>query len=240
VQCGCHPALLEWVEKSWSDNADNRPTFREAVEFLGRVLEGRPYWGQGGSDEGIQLVSLSPETREFGEIAARFRKTLQQATLVRIDRVQNGPLYESFLLQVETLKKQMGANWDEGRMRQMLFHGTNAVEAIVNSVDGHGFLPMLAGTSTGAIWGDGTYFARDARYSDDYARTLPSGDKQMMLVDVLVGLSTQGAEGMRVYPLLPGQSYAGYNSLVNRVQDPSIFVVQHSNQAYPSYLITYH
>jgi len=225
--------------RSWSDNAD-KPTFREAVEFLGKVLEGRPYWGQGGSDEGIQLVSLSPETREFGEIAARFRKTLQQATLVRIDRVQNGPLYESFLLQVETLKKQMGANWDEGRMRQMLFHGTNAVEAIVNSVDGHGFLPMLAGTSTGAIWGDGTYFARDARYSDDYARTLPSGDKQMMLVDVLVGLSTQGAQGMKVCPFLPGQSYARYNSLVNRVQDPSIFVVQHIYQAYPSYLVTYH
>ena len=117
-------------------------------------------------------------------------------------------------------------------MRQMLFHGTNAVEAIVNSVDGHGFLPMLAGTSTGAIWGDGTYFARDARYSDEYARTLPSGDKQMMLVDVLVGLSIQGAQGDKVCPFLPGQSYARYNSLVNRVQDPSIFVVQHSNQAY--------
>ena len=134
----------------------------------------------------------------------------------------------------------MGANWDEGRMRRMLFHGTNAVEAIVNSVDGHGFLPMLAGTSTGAIWGDGTYFARDAGYSNYYARTLASGDKQMMLVDVLAGLSTQGAQGMKVCPFLPGQSYARYNSLVNRVQDPSIFVVQHSNQAYPSYLITYH
>jgi poly [ADP-ribose] polymerase 7/11/12/13 len=240
VQRGCPPALLDWVVKSWSDHPDSRPTFREAVEFLGKVLEGRPYWGQGGSNEGIQLVSLSPGTREFGEIADRFRETLPQATLVRIDRVQNGPLYDSFLLQIDTLKKQMGANWDEGRMRRMLFHGTNAVEAIVNSVDGHGFLPMLAGTSTGAIWGNGTYFARDARYSNDYARTLPSGDKQMMLVDVLVGLSTQGAQGMKVCPFLPGQSYARYNSLVNRVQDPSIFVVQHSNQAYPSYLITYH
>jgi len=133
----------------------------------------------------------------------------------------------------------MGVNWDEGRMRQMLFHGTNAVEAIVNSVDGHGFLPMLAGTSTGAIWGDGTYFARDAGYSNYYARTLASGDKQMMLVDVLAGLSTQGAQGMKVCPFLPDQSYARYNSLVNRVQDPFIFVVQRSNQGYPSYLITY-
>jgi hypothetical protein len=29
---------------------------------------------------------------------------------------------------------------------RIFFHVTNAVEAIVNSVDGHGFLPMLAGT----------------------------------------------------------------------------------------------
>ncbi len=135
----------------------------------------------------------------------------------------------------------MGANWDEGRMRRMLFHGTTAVEAIVNSVDGHGFLPMPWDVDWGHL---GRWhlldFARDARYSDDYARTLASGDKQMMLVDVLVGLSTQGAQGMKVCPFLPGQSYAGYNSPVNRVQDPSIFVVQHSNQAYPSYLIAYH
>ena len=124
VQRGCPPALLDWVVKSRSDNPDSRPTFREAVEFLGKVLEGRPYWGQGGSNEGIQLVSLSPGTRQFGEIADRFRETLPQATLVRIDRAQNGPLYDSFPLQVEsleTLKKQMRASWDEGRMRRMLF-----------------------------------------------------------------------------------------------------------------------
>ena len=125
-------------------------------------------------------------------------------------------------------------------MRRLLFHGTSAVEAIVNSVDGHGFLPLLAGTSTGAIWGNGTYFARDAKYSDDYARSLGgSGQKQMLLVDVLVGRFAQGKEGMKVCPLLPGAEFARYNSLVDRPTDPSIFVVQHSNQAYPAYLITY-
>ena len=84
------------------------------------------------------------------------------------------------MLQVSAIKQQLGDDWDAASMRRMLFHGTEAVEAIVNSVDGHGFLPLLAGTSTGAIWGNGTYFARDAKYSDDYARS--QGDaKQMML-----------------------------------------------------------
>ena len=122
---------------------------------------------------------------------------------------------------------------------QLLLHGTAAVEAIVNSVDGHGFLPLLAGTSTGAIWGDGTYFARDAKYSNEYARRLASGKKQMLLVDVLVGRSAQGAKGMKKCPLLPGESFVRCNSLVDSIANPLIFVVQHSNQAYPSYLITY-
>ena len=90
------------------------------------------------------------------------------------------------------------------------------------------------------IFGNGTYFARDASYSDSgYARTLPSGQKQMLVVDVLVGRSTPGQQGMTMCPLLPGEQYTRYNPLVNKVVNPSIFVVQHSNQAYPAYLITY-
>ena len=88
--------------------------------------------------------------------------------------------------------------------------------------------------------GNGTYFARDARYSNDYARALPSGQKQMLVVEVLVGRWAQGAPGMSMCPLLPGEQYKKYNSLVNDVVRPTIFVVQHSNQAYPAYLLTYH
>ena len=86
----------------------------------------------------------------------------------------------------------------------------------------------------GAIWGDATYFARDAKYSDDYAR-IHGGAKQMMLVDVLLRRSAQGAKGHEI----PAKTFARYNSLANDPTDPSIFVVQHSNQAYPAYLITY-
>jgi poly [ADP-ribose] polymerase 7/11/12/13 len=126
-------------------------------------------------------------------------------------------------------------------MRQMLFHGTEAVEAIINSTDGHGFLPLLSGTSTGAIHGDGTYFARDARYSNNgYARSLPTGQKQLIVAEVLVGKWTKGHKGMKKRPLLPGELYKKYNSLVDHVVNPSIFVVQHSNEAYPAYLLTYH
>ena len=185
------------------------------------------------------LFSVPLTTEEFGNIAARFLKTMPRSNVEQIDRVENGVMHQSFLLQASILKKQMGAEWDRIKMRQMLYHGTEAIDVIVNSVDGYGFLPLLAGTSTGAIWGDGTYFARDAQYSDAYATTLPSGRKQMLLVDILLGKSAQGAEGMKMCPLLAGEKYKRYNSLVDKVDNPCIFVVQHSNQAYPAYLLTY-
>jgi hypothetical protein len=44
---------------------------------------------------------------------------------------------------------------------------------------------------------------------------------------------------LKVYPLLPGEKHRQYNSLVNNESDPSIYVVQHTGQAYPAYLITF-
>jgi hypothetical protein len=165
-----------------------------------------------------------------------------------IHRIENGLLHEMFLLAVTNVEKQArnatqtGTSSALGSLRRELFHGTtpNALQMIINSTDGNGFLPLLAGSAVGAIYGDGTYFARDAKYSDSYAQTLPSGQKQMLLVDVVVGRWTKGVKGMKTCPVVAGEQYTRYNSLVNDVDDPSIFVVQHSSQAYPKYLIAYH
>lgn len=173
-------------------------------------------------------------------ITAEFAKTLPSATVDTLERVENGYVHEAFELQASIQKKTIGADYDASGMRQLLFHGTDAVEAIVNATDGYSFLPLLAGSKTGAIWGDGTYFARDARYSDSHARILPNGQKQMLVVEVLLGRWAQGKRGMAKCPLLPGEQYKKYHSLANDVANPSIFVVQHSTQAYPAYLITYH
>ena len=79
--------------------------------------------------------------------------------------------------------------------------GTTAVDMIVNAPT-TGFLPLLAGTATGALYGDGTYFARDASYSNNYASRLPSGQRQMLVVDVVVGRSTPGQQGMKMCPVV--------------------------------------
>ncbi len=107
-----------------------------------------------------------------------------------------------------------------------------------------GYLPMLSGSEVGAIWGPGTYFARDAQNSHNYTERKNDEltghiQRKMVLNRVIVGEWVQGAPEIKKFPLAKGEQYRQYNSLVNDVKDPFIFVIQHSNQVYPSYVITY-
>ena len=219
------------------------PDFKEEIS---RIHAGRENWaseGKRGLDV-TKLFKVDPETDEFDKIKTNFLKTMPGVTTIDLlERVENGFMYQSYQLQLSTLETQIGKkNWKPKTMRRMLYHGSssNAIEEIVNSTDGHGFVPLLAGTSTGAIWGEGTYFARDAKYSDaGYAKKLPSGKKMMLVVDVLIGRSEKGKSGLKCCNPIEGEKFVKYNSLVDNVDDPSIFVIQHSNQAYPAYVITY-
>eukprot|EP00729_Bicosta_minor_P000055 gene55-18181_t len=188
-------------------------------------------WKRKGMDQ-QKLFAISRDSTEYAAVAAEFLQTLPHKTIVRVERVENGPQHEAFHLAAATIRKQLGSQFNPATMQRMLFHGTTAIESIVNSTDG---------TAVGGMFGNGTYFARDAKYSNDYARNLPGGKgrKQMLMVEVVVGKWTRGKKGVKVMPLLPGQQYARFNSLADVLNDPSIFVVHHSNQAYPAYLITY-
>jgi poly [ADP-ribose] polymerase 7/11/12/13 len=174
-----------------------------------------------------------------------FSRTMPSDALDVIQRIENGPQHEIFSVQrqnVERDVRSVGQRFDRSKMVRLLFHGTSetALNSIINSTSG--FQPLLAGTTTGAVWGDGTYFARDASYSDSYACRTASGKKKMLVVDVVVGLWTQGCKGLKQMPLLPqaGGGYLRYHSLVDSTEDPSVFVVQQTGQGYPAYLITYH
>lgn len=96
----------------------------------------------------------------------------------------------------------------------------------------------------------GTYFAKDAQYSDRYCPPLRNGrpqanaatpvvTKRMLLAAVSVGRYTVGNQGMKDPPFTTQNGGVRYDSLVNNVESPSIFVVQDTSAAYPAYTITY-
>lgn len=210
------------------------------------MQRGRQSWEsthQDGHDD-AKLFTVQPGSAEYADVEAGFMETMSGriSRIVRIDRVENGFQHEIHIVKARAIARQMGAAYDAATMRRTLYHGTqcrgDVVAKIVNDPDA-GFLPLKAGCRTGAIWGNGFYFARDARYSDDFASTLESGAKQMLAVDVVVGRWAKGCEGLNECPYIEGQRFVRYNSLVDDVANPSIFVIQHSSQAYPAYVITY-
>ena len=89
-----------------------------------------------------------------------------------------------------------------------------------------------------AIYGDGNYFAVNSSYSVSYAKPDMFGYRYMYLAKVLVGEYTQGKPGMKAPPK-KGIGTDLYDSVVDSVHNPSIFVVFPDNQAYPEYLICF-
>lgn len=84
----------------------------------------------------------------------------------------------------------------------------------------------------------GSYFARDAAYSHHYSKS-DSSSHTMFLARVLVGDFTRGSAAFVRPPAKEGQSNAFYDSCVNSMSDPTIFVVFEKHQVYPEYLIQY-
>ena len=116
----------------------------------------------------------------------------------------------------------------------LLFHGT--ASKYVDPICQQGFDWRISGLSVGTLYGKGSYFARDSRYSSPY-----TDDRRMFVVQVLVG---EYCAGHGTYLTPPPKDDADpfglmYDSCVDKVLNPAIFVIFSSNQAYPAYLIEY-
>lgn len=93
-----------------------------------------------------------------------------------------------------------------------------------------------------ASFGHGTYFAVNASYSakPTYSKPTADGTQMMLVARVLTGIYTLGQRDMKVPPHRSGgQSHDTYDSVVDAIINPSMYVVFHDNQAYPEYLITF-
>ena len=85
------------------------------------------------------------------------------------------------------------------------------------------------------------YFARDAYYSNSYAKRDVSRNRRMYLTRVLTGEFTASGQGTLIPPAknpLVNQNVL-FDSTVDNVANPTIFVVYFDAQNYPAYLITY-
>ena len=93
------------------------------------------------------------------------------------------------------------------------------------------------------LYGEGAYFAVNASYSARPTFSPPdaNGNKFMFYARVLTGEYTQGQSGLKVPPPKdPSRSTVIlYDSVVDTMNTPNMYVVFTDAQCYPDYLITF-
>ncbi|CAG2255618.1 PARP7S [Mytilus edulis] len=129
-------------------------------------------------------------------------------------------------------KKTFGGNV----MELQLFHGTN--EDIVDAICRQGFDFRFSGSKIGHKYGKGSYFAKMAQTADSY--TDFGRKKRMFVVRVLAGEYTPGETSyVRPPPRNPSDPFELFDSCVDNVRNPNIFVIFTFDQVYPEYVIEY-
>ncbi|WAR14224.1 PAR12-like protein [Mya arenaria] len=168
----------------------------------------------------------------------RTDELLNHCELVLLD--ERNPSMNTEYNEIENIKKDKLKKRNKGVdvEERQLFHGTSndTVEAIYRQ----GFDFRLSGTASGTAYGKGSYFATTAKYSNCYT------DRQketmgMFIAKVLVGDYTKGDKSYSRPPQKDPHDLSSplYDSCVDSVIDPKIFVIFELGQVYPEYLIKY-
>nr|XP_054355038.1 protein mono-ADP-ribosyltransferase PARP10 isoform X1 [Pongo pygmaeus] len=185
-----------------------------------------------------KLERLAENTGEFREVAQAFYDTLDTAhssiRIVRVERVSHPLLQQQYELYRERLLQRC----ERRPVEQVLYHGTTA--PAVPDICAHGFNRSFCGRNA-TVYGKGVYFARRASLSvqDRYSPPNADGHKAVFVARVLTGDYGQGRRGLRAPPLRgPGHVLLRYDSAVDCICQPSIFVIFHDTQALPTHLIT--
>ncbi|XP_078538540.1 protein mono-ADP-ribosyltransferase PARP14-like isoform X2 [Lissotriton helveticus] len=182
----------------------------------------------------VNRVQLSPQTKEYKDVEALFKKTCTH-TIHKIERLQNVFLWKNYMIKKLSIDDKNGSQNNE----RLLFHGT--AQAHLTTILKNGFNRSFAGMNA-AVYGNGTYFAVNASYSahDTYSKPDASGMKYMYLTRVLTGLFCAGRKGILTPPAKNTQDPTDlYDSVTDNVENPNMFVVFNDVQAYPEYVISF-
>jgi hypothetical protein len=176
-------------------------------------------------------VPVAPGSDEWRSVEARFRRDGFACTIAEIRRIQVNEFFIRFEAQVSALMETTGRPREQ--LERVLVHGTRANDPISIVVQGVGLHVMYAHAA--GLYGSGVYFAENVQYSDGYAFRRPDGLKQMLVVNVLVGIPEDRQPDNRIRHPSPGfhsvrgQDFCGLPAYI--VYDNGVF--------YATHLVTY-
>ena len=243
TQAGWFPLDMTTVANSQQLKALQEKMGGEAADALALP----PTWSPMRDSMTADMVEL-PEGVEKSRVQEYFLSKLgnyrSHARVVRVKRVQNVSMWQSYAVKrrlvVEREERNMGKA-DAGDTlstieRAWLFHGTT--EDIMPKITQQGFNRSFCGRNA-TMFGKGVYFARDSEYSarPQYAEPNAAGVQHMFLVRVVVGEYCMGVRDALTPEVRTGHLL--YDSTVNDMHNPSIFVTYHDAQAYPEYMVEF-
>ena len=186
-----------------------------------------------------ELQGVAVNSVEWAGVLTELRKTMPHVRLLKLERIQNKPLWDKYALEMVHMGDRNG---DEGINEKLLFHGTRRTDpkVIIESVKGIDF--RYSSEDRSLLWGKGAYFAVNASYSDSYCHRSSCG-KQMLLVRVLTGRSCSYGHGkdpsLTKPPPLSKGGHVLYDTVNGHTNGSDVYIVYDHDRAYPAYLITY-
>lgn len=191
----------------------------------------------------LELKLVDKESQEYRRIRKKMRDSMPSVKILRLERIQNKWLWRKYVRHRKDMSEKNKGDINE----KELFHGTSATdpEKIYQSEDGFDMRYSRKG-----LWGQGSYFAEMASYSDQYSYSMGAGQKQMFVAKVLTGESANVPGGDKSLRMPPERSQVysteglfgttvKYDTVTGKTKGCRIYVTYNNDKAYPFYLITY-
>mmetsp|Transcript_44465 Transcript_44465/g.81184 ORF Transcript_44465/g.81184 Transcript_44465/m.81184 type:complete len:625 (+) Transcript_44465:117-1991(+) len=225
-----------------------------AEVFLGYTPEQlMRHWVSAASQEGRYTVDVPAGSQEHNAVQAIFRANPKvpraydspiqgewlHSQILKIERVENlGQMLRYVQPQFHAMQwsvTEQGMSFEPGVHTRWAFHGSDAIDQIIRDPVG-----FRAGTGLRTVWGTGTYFARDAEYCCDGGFAMPwsDGTRKLVLCLLAVGMPCLGDPAFQG-TLPTRQGTHRYNSAVDCLSNPEVYITHSLGAAYPAYVITF-
>ncbi len=167
---------------------------------------------------------ISMSDKVYNQIEDGIRKSYPNSCILWIERIINPMLEDAFQNQIKDIETRRG----KVCKIEQLYHGTHEASAfrIIES----GF---KVSANTRNANGVGTYFAKAANYSKDYAPPATDEVSFMLICDVIIGEKGIYGNGKQI-------DITRYDNSVDSLKDPSIVVTPYDNGAIPRYIVAFH
>ncbi|KAG7341246.1 receptor family ligand binding protein [Nitzschia inconspicua] len=235
-----------WFPLDWATRpptADDLGGLQKNVSDTGE-LEAPSHWDPVKNPLIVQRHNLDTKSPEYQQVESAFLSTLKSRKLKihGIERIQNMGMWQSYVVKRQTICYRE-AELDRPQAIQRLercwlWHGTN--KEVYEKIIQQGFNRSFCGKNA-TLWGKGVYFARDAEYSSRDVYSIPDskGTKYVMACRVMVGEYCVGKTNAITPDVRCSRTHSLYDSTVDRMTNPGIYVTYHDAQAYPEYIIRF-